>query len=51
MRGTVTLRAEGAHLYNELMMDAVNRYGLVSLNVEESATVQELSDKCLQLVG
>ncbi len=38
------------HLYNKRLLDAINRHGLASLNVEGSATVQELSDICLQLV-
>ena len=34
-------------IYNERMMDAVNRLGLASLNVEEATTLDELAVLCL----
>ena len=36
--------------YNEQMMEAVNRLGLVSINVEAASSVDELADMCLQLL-
>jgi 2-phosphoglycerate kinase len=37
--------------YNERMMDAVNRLGLASFNVEESASLDKLGERCLELLG
>ncbi|MFC1746008.1 2-phosphoglycerate kinase [Candidatus Riflebacteria bacterium] len=37
-------------LYNERMMDAVRRLGLVSINVENAANVDELTDTCLSIL-
>ena len=34
-------------LYNERMMDAINRLGLLSIDVEASSSMDELSDKAL----
>ncbi len=36
--------------YNERMMDAVNRLGLVSMDVEAASSLDELSDMCLELI-
>jgi 2-phosphoglycerate kinase len=41
---------ERTHRYNEQMMEAVNRLGLVSINVEALASLDELSDRCLELL-
>jgi 2-phosphoglycerate kinase len=38
-------------LYNERMMEAVHRLGLASLNVEESASLDELCARSLELLG
>ncbi|MCD4738302.1 MAG: 2-phosphoglycerate kinase [Anaerolineae bacterium] len=37
-------------VYNERMMDAVNRIGLLSLDLEMSSSPEELSDMCLELL-
>jgi hypothetical protein len=36
--------------YNELMMGAINRLGLVSVNVESLSSLDELSNLCLALL-
>jgi 2-phosphoglycerate kinase len=41
---------ERTYLYNERMMDAVNRLGLVSMDVENASTLDELTDKCLAVL-
>ncbi len=41
---------ERTQLYNEQMMAAVNRLGLVSINVEATSSLDELSDMCLELL-
>ena len=38
------------HLFNEHMMDAVNRLGLLSIDVETTSSLNELSDTCLALL-
>jgi 2-phosphoglycerate kinase len=40
---------ERTYRYNEHMIEAVNRLGLVSINVEAIASLDELSDICLEL--
>lgn len=40
---------ERAYRYNQHMIEAVNRLGLVSINVEAIASLDELSDICLEL--
>ena len=42
---------ERTQLYNERMMDAVNRLGLVSMDVEAISSLEELSDKYLELIN
>jgi 2-phosphoglycerate kinase len=42
---------ERTHLYNEQMMDAIKRLGLVSINVETTASLNELSDICLKALS
>jgi 2-phosphoglycerate kinase len=42
---------ERTHLYNEQMMDAIKRLGLVSINVETTASLNELSDICLEALS
>ena len=37
--------------YNDLMMDAVNRLGLVSIDVGTASSIEELTEHCLQLVS
>lgn len=37
-------------VYNEQMMEAVNRLGLVSINVESASSLDELSNRCLELL-
>ena len=37
--------------YNQLMMEAVNRLGLISVNVESKSSIDDLSTLCLQLTG
>jgi len=39
------------HLYNERMMEAVNRLGLVSMDIESTSSLDELCDTCLELLG
>jgi 2-phosphoglycerate kinase len=39
---------ERTHLYNNQMMDAIKRLGLVSINVETTTSLNELSDICLE---
>lgn len=41
---------ERNNLYNERIIDAVNRLGLISLNVEDASTVEELMGICLSAV-
>lgn len=41
---------ERTQLYNERMMDAVNRLGLVSMGVDSTSSPDKLSDKYLELV-
>jgi len=41
---------ERTRLYNERMMDAVHRLGLVSIDVEDVSTLDELTDNCLALL-
>jgi len=41
---------ERTYLYNERMMVAVNRLGLLSMDVEETSSLEELTDKCLTLL-
>ncbi|MDQ3248120.1 MAG: hypothetical protein M3Q45_02815 [Chloroflexota bacterium] len=41
---------ERTQRYNDLMLDAVNRLGLVSLNVETIASLDELAEPCLKLL-
>ena len=41
---------ERAQRYNERMMEAVNRLGLASINVEAVSSLEELSDVCLELL-
>ena len=36
--------------YNEQMMDAVNRLGLLSIDVEATSSLDQLSDVCLELI-
>ena len=36
--------------YNEQMTDAVNRLGLVSMDVEAASSLDELSGMCLELI-
>jgi hypothetical protein len=38
---------ERNYLYNERIIDAVNRLGLMSLNIESASTVDELMNMCL----
>ena len=38
------------HLYNEHMLAAVKRLGLLSFNVEQASSLDELSDICLALL-
>ena len=40
---------ERTYRYNQHMMEAVNRLGLVSINVEAISSLDELSDICLEL--
>ena len=40
-----------AHQYNEHMMDAVKQFGLRTIDVEATSSVEELSGRCLQLIG
>jgi len=42
---------ERTHLYNERMMEAVNRLGLVSMDIESTSSLDELCDTCLELLG
>jgi 2-phosphoglycerate kinase len=42
---------ERTHLYNEQMMDAIKRLGLVSINVETTTSLSELSDICLEVLS
>ena len=42
---------ERSHRYNERMMDGVNRLGLISIDVEATASVEELSNKCLEFIN
>jgi len=35
------------HLYNERMMDTINRLGLVSIDVEKASSMDELTSMCL----
>jgi hypothetical protein len=37
--------------YNERMMQAIRRLGLPCLNVEEISSLENLTDKCLSLLG
>lgn len=37
------------HLYNDQITDAVDRLGLVSLNVEDASTAEELMSMCLSI--
>ncbi|MEZ4866884.1 MAG: hypothetical protein R3C14_36520 [Caldilineaceae bacterium] len=39
-----------ALLYNQSMRDAVKRFGLATLAVAETATVEELTTRCLELI-
>jgi hypothetical protein len=39
------------HRYNERMMQAVRRLGLPWLNVEETSSLEDLTDKSLRLLG
>ena len=41
---------ERTQLYNERMMEAVNRLGLVSMEVEPTSSLEELSDRYLDLI-
>jgi 2-phosphoglycerate kinase len=38
-------------LYNKHMREAVNRLGLMSIHIESSSSIDELSEKCLKLIG
>jgi len=40
-----------ARLYNEHMTDAAKRFGLRTVDVKATSSVEELSDRCLQLIG
>ena len=40
-----------SHRYNERMMDAVNRLGLLSMDVEATSSLDQLSDMCLELIN
>jgi 2-phosphoglycerate kinase len=40
---------ERTYRYNQHMMEAVNRLGLVSINIEAISSLDELSDICLEL--
>ena len=42
---------ERTQLYNERMTEAVNRLGLVSMEVEATSSPEELSDKYLELIN
>jgi 2-phosphoglycerate kinase len=42
---------ERAYRYNQHMMEAVNRLGLVSINIEAISSLDELSDICLEFAG
>lgn len=37
--------------YNDLMIKAVSRLGLASINVETTASLEELADACLEVLG
>ncbi len=39
------------HQYNEHMMDMVKRFGLRAIDVDATSAVEELSDRCLRLIG
>ena len=39
------------HLYNERMMEAVNRLGLASIDMETTPSTEKLGDRCLELAG
>ncbi len=40
-----------AHRYNEYMMDMVKQLGLRTIDVDATSSVEELSSRCLQLIG
>jgi hypothetical protein len=42
---------ERTHLYNQRMLEAVEQFGLVSIDVETTSSLEELADWCLQELG
>ncbi len=42
---------ERTHLYNQRMLEAVKQFGLVSIDIETTSSLEELANRCLQELG
>ncbi len=48
---SIQIFLERSNRYNERMIDSINRLKLISINVEATPSLDELTDKCLELIN